>query len=71
MLLAARKVVALTQGRPLTISPWVHSLLPFGRTMRFTGTTVLHIVDGKIAEEIGEEDAFTALTQLSLVRPAT
>lgn len=41
-----------------------------GRTMRFTGTTVFRIVDGKIAEEIGEEGAFNALTQLGLIKAA-
>jgi hypothetical protein len=35
--------------------------------MRFTGTTVFRIIDGKIAEEIGEEGALTALQQLGLV----
>jgi predicted ester cyclase len=33
-----------------------------GRKMRFTGTTVLRIKDGKIAEEIGLDDGVTALT---------
>jgi predicted ester cyclase len=41
-----------------------------GRKMRFTGTTVFRIIDGKIAEEIGEEGAFNALTQLELIRAA-
>src|ERR1700709_771119 len=35
-----------------------------GRTMRFTGTTVLRIEDGKIVEEIGLDDGVTALQQL-------
>jgi predicted ester cyclase len=39
-----------------------------GRKMHFTGTTVLRISDGKIAEEIGLDDGVTALTQLSLIR---
>jgi predicted ester cyclase len=38
-----------------------------GKTIRFTGTTVFHIVDGKVKEEIGEEGALTALQQLGLV----
>lgn len=38
-----------------------------GRKMRFTGTTVFRIVDGKVAEEIGEEGAFNALQQLGLL----
>jgi predicted ester cyclase len=41
-----------------------------GRTMRFTGTTVLKVVDGKIVEEIGLDDGVTALTQLGLIRAA-
>lgn len=39
-----------------------------GRTMRFTGTTVLKVVNGKIAEEVGLDDGVTALTQLGLLR---
>ena len=41
-----------------------------GRKMRFTGTTVLRIKDGKIAEEIGLDDGVTALTQLGLIQKA-
>lgn len=39
-----------------------------GRKMHFTGTTVLRIKDGKIAEEVGLDDGVTALTQLGLMR---
>ena len=39
-----------------------------GRKMRFTGTTVIKVVDGRIAEEIGLDDGVTALTQLGLIR---
>jgi predicted ester cyclase len=39
-----------------------------GRKMRFTGTTVLRVDNGKIAEEIGLDDGVTALTQLELIR---
>ena len=39
-----------------------------GRTMRFTGVTVLKLKDGKIVEEIGLDDGVTALTQLGLLR---
>jgi predicted ester cyclase len=39
-----------------------------GRKMRFTGTTVLKVVDGKIIEEIGLDDGVTALTQLGLIK---
>ena len=38
-----------------------------GRKMRFTGTTVLRVKDGKIAEEIGLDDGLTALQQLGLI----
>jgi predicted ester cyclase len=41
-----------------------------GRKMRFTGTTVLRIKDGKIAEEAGLDDGVTALQQLGLIRRA-
>lgn len=39
-----------------------------GRKMRFTGTTVLKVVDGKIVEEIGLDDGVTTLTQLGLIK---
>ena len=41
-----------------------------GRTMRFTGTTVLRIENGRIAEEIGLDDGITALQQLGLIQAA-
>lgn len=41
-----------------------------GRRMHFTGTTVLRIENGKIAEEIGLDDGVTALQQLGLIRSA-
>jgi predicted ester cyclase len=41
-----------------------------GRKMHFTGTTVLRLQDGKIAEEIGLDDGVTALQQLGLMRAA-
>jgi predicted ester cyclase len=41
-----------------------------GRTMRFTGTTVLQLKDGKIVEEIGLDDGVTALQQLGLIKIA-
>jgi hypothetical protein len=39
-----------------------------GRKMHFTGTTVLRIKNGKIAEEVGLDDVVTALNQLGLIR---
>ena len=39
-----------------------------GRKMRFTGTTVLRVENGKIAEEVGLDDGVTALQQLGLIR---
>ncbi len=39
-----------------------------GRAMRFTGTTVLKLVDGRIVEEIGLDDGVAALTQLGLIK---
>ncbi len=41
-----------------------------GRKMRFTGTTVLRVANGLIAEEIGLDDGVTALQQLQLIRAA-
>lgn len=41
-----------------------------GREMRFTGTSVLRVENGKIAEEIGLDDGVTALQQLDLIRTA-
>jgi len=41
-----------------------------GRKMQFTGTTVLRVQDGKIAEEVGLDDGVTALQQLGLLRAA-
>jgi hypothetical protein len=40
------------------------------RTMRFTGTTVLKVVNGKIVEEIGLDDGVACLTQLGLLKKA-
>jgi predicted ester cyclase len=39
-----------------------------GRKMRFAGTTVLKVLDGKIVEEVGLDDGVTALLQLGLLR---
>src|SRR4029077_12742218 len=41
-----------------------------GRKMRFTGTTVLRVENGKIAEEIGLDDGVTALQQLGIWKAA-
>ena len=41
-----------------------------GRTMRFTGTTVLRVENGMLAEEIGLDDGVTALRQIGLIRAA-
>ena len=38
-----------------------------GRKMRFAGTTVLRIENGRVAEELGQEDAITAMQQLGLI----
>uniref|UniRef100_A0A8H7K339 SnoaL-like domain-containing protein n=1 Tax=Bionectria ochroleuca TaxID=29856 RepID=A0A8H7K339_BIOOC len=39
-----------------------------GKEMRFSGTTVFTLKDGKIVEEIGEESALSALQQLGLIQ---
>ena len=41
-----------------------------GKTMRFTGITVLKVENGLITEEIGLDDGLTALQQLGLVTSA-
>ena len=41
-----------------------------GRKMHFTGTTVLRVENGRIAEEVGLDDGVTALTQLGILRAA-
>ena len=41
-----------------------------GRKMRFTGTTVLRVKNGKIAEEVGLDDGATALQQLGILKAA-
>jgi predicted ester cyclase len=41
-----------------------------GLKMRFTGTTVLRLENGKIVEEIGLDDGVTALQQLGLLKAA-
>ena len=41
-----------------------------GKTMRFTGTSVLKVVDGLIVEEVGLDDGVTVLQQLDLIKPA-
>lgn len=38
-----------------------------GREMRFSGTTIFTLKDGKIVEELGEEAGLLALQQLGLV----
>jgi predicted ester cyclase len=39
-----------------------------GRKMRFSGTTVIRVENGRIAEEIGLDDGVTALQQLGILR---
>jgi predicted ester cyclase len=41
-----------------------------GRKMHFTGTTVLRVKNGKIAEEVGLDDGATALQQLGILKEA-
>src|SRR6201988_4638148 len=55
-----------------TFSDFLAGSLPAasGRKMHFTGTTVLRLKDGRIAEEKGLDDGVTALTQLGLIKVA-
>jgi len=39
-----------------------------GRKMNFTGTSVIRVEDGRIAEELGQEDALNAMLQVGLIR---
>lgn len=41
-----------------------------GKKMFFTGTTVLKVIDGKILEEVGQDDGVTVLKQLGLIPSA-
>jgi predicted ester cyclase len=41
-----------------------------GRKMRFGGTTVIRVENGKVAEEVGLDDGVAALTQLGLIKTA-
>ncbi|MGA8558913.1 MAG: ester cyclase, partial [Pseudolabrys sp.] len=41
-----------------------------GRKMRFSGTTVLRLQNGRIVEEVGLDDGVTALVQLGLLKAA-
>lgn len=41
-----------------------------GKSMRFTGISILKVVDGLIVEEIGIDDGVTALKQLDLIKAA-
>jgi len=51
---------------------FIHGSLPAktGRKMRFTGITILKVIDGKIVEEIGLDYGVTTLTQLSILKKA-
>jgi predicted ester cyclase len=52
-------------GGPFDDMPFGSLPANTGRTMRFTGTTVLRVENGLITEEIGLDDGVTALRQLS------
>ena len=41
-----------------------------GKTMRFTGISILRLQDGLITEELGLDDGVTVLQQLGLIKPA-
>ncbi len=41
-----------------------------GKTMRFTGITVVKVENGLITEEIGLDDGVTVLRQLGLIKQA-
>ena len=70
MLLASGRAGALTRGP--AFNDFLVGGLPAatGRKMRFSGTTVLKVLNGKIVEEVGLDDGVTALTQLGLIKAA-
>ena len=41
-----------------------------GKTLRFTGTTVLKVKDGLILEEVGLDDGVKVLQQLGIIPAA-
>jgi predicted ester cyclase len=41
-----------------------------GKTMRFTGITILRVENGLIAEEVGLDDGVTVLQQLGMIAKA-
>jgi predicted ester cyclase len=41
-----------------------------GKTMRFTGISILKVVNGLITEELGLDDGVTVLEQLGLIKPS-
>ena len=65
---AAGKAEEPTQARRSATFTIDVAFIATGRKMHFTGTTVLRIENGKIAEEIGLDDGVTALKQLQLIR---
>ena len=59
-------------GKAITELPFGPNILSAtGRTIRFSGTSVLRIVDGKIAEDHGQEGGIDALLQIGAVVEAT
>ena len=70
-------VVGRWEGGGTHTGPVVFDDLPLGsapaasgRTLRFTGTTVLKVRDGLIVEEIGLDDGVTVLQQLGIIPTA-
>ena len=41
-----------------------------GKTMRFTGVSILKVENGLITEEVGLDDGVTVLEQLGLIKPS-
>jgi predicted ester cyclase len=41
-----------------------------GKTMRFTGISILKVENGLITEEVGLDDGVTVLQQLGLIKPS-
>jgi hypothetical protein len=66
---AVGKVVVPTPGRPSVIF-YAGRCRPIRVGMHLTGTTVLRVENGKIAEEVGLDDGVTALQQLGILKVA-
>ena len=66
------RLISRSQAKVIGVGQIIAGSLPAasGRKMWFTGTTVLRVDNGKIAEEIDLDDGVTALQQLGILKTA-